>query len=89
MAEVTQDTVPTAPAARRDLSDARPRPERHPLSATGAGLPLIDSPAAAAQALCDYFLANADRGDHAANDELVAELVRRIRTEQASSDGGY
>jgi hypothetical protein len=29
--------------------------------------------------LCDYFLLNADRGDHAANDELVAELVRRMR----------
>lgn len=37
--------------------------------------------------LCDYFLANADRGDNAANDELVAELVRRIRGQQASSDG--
>ncbi|MFZ0877404.1 MAG: hypothetical protein WAN20_23265 [Pseudonocardiaceae bacterium] len=38
--------------------------------------------------LCDHFLANADRGDNAANDELVTELARRIRVQQASSDGG-
>lgn len=50
--------------------------------------PLIDCVDAAAQALCDYFLANTDRGDNATNDELVAELVHRIRTQQASSDGG-
>jgi hypothetical protein len=42
---------------------------------------------AAARVLCDYFLLNADRGDHAANDELVAELVRRMRAGQACSDG--
>ncbi|MGH3822999.1 MAG: hypothetical protein ACRDRA_09235 [Pseudonocardiaceae bacterium] len=46
--------------------------------------PVIDSPEAAARALCDYFLANADRGDHVTNDELVAELVRRIRARQAA-----
>jgi hypothetical protein len=40
---------------------------------------VLPSQAAAAQALYDHFLANADRGDHAANDELVAELLRRIR----------
>jgi hypothetical protein len=49
---------------------------------------LIDSPDAAARVLCDYFLANADRGNNAANDDLVAELMQRIRTQQASSDGG-
>jgi GGDEF domain-containing protein len=49
---------------------------------------LIESPATAAEALRDYFLANADAGDHAANDELIAELVRRIRTHQASGDTG-
>jgi hypothetical protein len=39
---------------------------------------------AAAQAPCARFLANADRGDHHANDELVSELVRRIRAYQTT-----
>jgi hypothetical protein len=43
----------------------------------------------AAKALHDYFLANADRGDNAANDGLVHALVRRIRTEQISSEDKY
>lgn len=50
-------------------------------------LPVIDSPEAAGQALGELFLANADRGDDAANDDLVAELVRRIRAQQDSRDG--
>lgn len=33
----------------------------------------------AAQAMVSYFLANADAGDHAANDELIAELAHRQR----------
>ncbi len=37
---------------------------------------------AAARALCELFLANADRGDNAANDHLIAEIVGRIRTQQ-------
>jgi hypothetical protein len=45
---------------------------------------LIDSPEAAARALGDYFLANADRGDNAVNDDLVAEMVRRIRIRQVT-----
>jgi hypothetical protein len=57
------------------------------MSYSVSGPPLIDSPDAAARMLCDYFLANADRGNNAANDELVAELIHRIRTQQASSDG--
>ncbi|MGH3975298.1 MAG: hypothetical protein ACRDS9_18515 [Pseudonocardiaceae bacterium] len=56
------------------------------MSAPRSGRPLIDSPAAAAEALRDYFLANADRDDNAANDELVAELVRRIRIHQTSRE---
>lgn len=48
--------------------------------------PVPDNPpltsADAARALRDLFLANADRGANAANDELVAELVRRIRALQ-------
>ncbi|MGH3924402.1 MAG: hypothetical protein ACRDTT_16330 [Pseudonocardiaceae bacterium] len=51
------------------------------------GQPLI-SATAAAEALRDFFLANADRGDNAANDQLVAELVRRIRAQRASHNGG-
>jgi hypothetical protein len=53
-----------------------------------AGLTVLDSPAAAGQTLVQLFLANADRGDNAANDHLVAALVRRIRTQQHSRDGG-
>ncbi|MGH3824097.1 MAG: hypothetical protein ACRDRA_14895 [Pseudonocardiaceae bacterium] len=68
----------------RDAGHVQYAQLRH--SPRGAGV--IDSPAAAAQALCDYFLANADCGDHAANDELVAEMVRRIRAYHASRDGG-
>ncbi|MGH3767587.1 MAG: hypothetical protein ACRDS0_28195 [Pseudonocardiaceae bacterium] len=45
---------------------------------------MIDSPQAAARALQELFLDNADRGDDAANDELVAELRRRIREQQAA-----
>ncbi|MGH3871075.1 MAG: hypothetical protein ACRDSR_06085 [Pseudonocardiaceae bacterium] len=41
-----------------------------------------------ARALHEYFLANADRGDHAANDELVAEMLRRIRALRASHEDG-
>ncbi|MGH3799151.1 MAG: hypothetical protein ACRDTD_03280 [Pseudonocardiaceae bacterium] len=37
---------------------------------------------AAAMALCELFLANADRGDNAANDDLIAEMLDRIRTPQ-------
>jgi hypothetical protein len=43
---------------------------------------------AAARALQEYFLANADRGDNAANDELVAEMLRRMRALQADQEGG-
>ncbi len=49
--------------------------------------PLISTDAAA-QALQEHFLANADRGDHAANDDLVAELLQRIRARQASREDG-
>ena len=53
-----------------------------------ADLPVIDSPEAAGRALGELFLTNADRGDDAANDDLVAEVVRRIRVQQGSRDGG-
>lgn len=50
-------------------------------------LPVIDSQEAAGPALGALFLANADRGDNAANDHLVAALVRRIRSQQHCRDG--
>lgn len=56
------------------------------MSSRVPGPPLISADAAA-RALRDLFLANADRGDNAANDELVAELVRRIRAQRGSSAG--
>ena len=46
----------------------------------------VISAAVAGNALCEYFLANAERGDHAANDHLVAELVDRIRARQLPAD---
>jgi predicted transcriptional regulator len=48
------------------VSDTTPDPDR----------PVI-SRKLAAQAIVNYFLANADAGNHAANDELIAELARR------------
>ncbi|MGH3998053.1 MAG: hypothetical protein ACRDTJ_11390 [Pseudonocardiaceae bacterium] len=56
-------------------------------SVNNDGPPLI-SAEAAARTLQECFLANAERGDNAANDELVAELVRRIRVLRASGEGG-
>jgi hypothetical protein len=50
--------------------------------------PPLTSADAAAWALQEYFLANADRGDNAANDELVAEILRRTRARQASREDG-
>lgn len=50
--------------------------------------PPLLSADAAARALQEYFLANADRGDDAANDELVAEMMRRIRALRAAREGG-
>ncbi|HET9254673.1 MAG TPA: hypothetical protein VFO16_05665 [Pseudonocardiaceae bacterium] len=40
----------------------------------------------AAEAIVNYFLANADAGNHAANDELVAELARRQREARQHND---
>jgi hypothetical protein len=38
----------------------------------------------AARVLCELFLINAEQRNHAANDELVAELVHQIRIRQHS-----
>ncbi|MGH4007429.1 MAG: hypothetical protein ACRDTH_04550 [Pseudonocardiaceae bacterium] len=51
------------------------------------GPPLISADAAA-QALQEYFLANADRGDDAANDELITKMLRRMRASRVSREGG-
>lgn len=56
------------------------------MSSPVPGPPVI-SAEVAAKALCELFLTNADRGDHAANDHLVAEMVGRIRARQDSHDG--
>ncbi|MGH3936765.1 MAG: hypothetical protein ACRDS1_17585 [Pseudonocardiaceae bacterium] len=77
-AQVPDPEVPTKiPAGRRSSALEAPGGQPDPS-------PVITSPAAAAQTLCDHFLANADRGDHAANDELIAELLHRIRARQAA-----
>lgn len=67
----------TPPAGRRSSTPEAPcgQPDPNPVITR----PVIMSPTTVAQALCDHFLTNADRGDHAANDELIAELLRRIR----------
>lgn len=57
------------------------------MSSPVPGSPLISADVAA-KALQEHFLANADRGDNAANDEFVAEIVGRIRALQASRQGG-
>jgi hypothetical protein len=35
----------------------------------------------------EYFLANAERGDNVANDELITELLRRMRAGSFSVSG--
>ncbi|MGH3823261.1 MAG: hypothetical protein ACRDRA_10585 [Pseudonocardiaceae bacterium] len=49
-----------------------------------SGLDPVMSRQDAARVLCELFLTNAEQRNHAANDELVAELVRRIRVRQHS-----
>lgn len=74
--QVPEPELPTkTPAGRRSSTPEAPGGQPDPS-------PVIMNSAAVAQALCDHFLTNADRGDHAANDELIAELLRRIRARQ-------
>jgi hypothetical protein len=61
-----------------------PQSERQLVSSPVPDPPMI-SPEAAATALCELFLANADRGDNAANDHLITEIVGRIRSQQERS----
>lgn len=60
-------------------------------SRPACGAWVIASREDAGKALRDAFLANADRGDNAANDQLVDVLMHRIRAlrgEAADADGG-
>ncbi len=72
--------MPADPAGVPGLS-TRPRSQGRLVSSPAPG-PSMISAEAAARALCELFLANADRGDNAANDHLIAEMVGRIRTQQ-------
>jgi len=51
-----------------------------------AAHPAILSPELVTSLARQEFLANADRGDDAANDELVAEMLRRMRASRASHE---
>lgn len=62
-----------------------PGPQGYPVTSPVPGPPLLSADTAA-RALQEYFLANADRGDNAANDELVVEMLRRIRARRASHE---
>jgi hypothetical protein len=77
------------------LANGRMFPQLHPdearllVPADGAGVPgpanepdPMTSRQDAARVLCALFLDNAERGHHAANDELIAELRRRIRAQR-------
>lgn len=76
--------MPADPGAAAGLSTDR-RSEEQLVSA-----PVPDSPTISAQtaanALCEEFLTNADRGDNAANDHLITEIVDRIRTRERDVD---
>ncbi len=67
--------------------DHTPEDHQIPVSSPVPAPPVISADAAA-RALQEYFLANADRGDDAANDELVAEMLRRMRALRVSREGG-
>ena len=67
--------------------DHTPQDHQIPGEPPVPGPPLINGDAAA-RALQEYFLANADRGDDDANDELVAEMLRRMRALRVSREGG-
>lgn len=71
-----------------DLSHWSPRREERSRSVNPSTRSPLISANAAAKALQDHFLANADRGDNAANDEFVDALLSRIRAQRISSVGG-
>jgi hypothetical protein len=77
--------MPTDPGGIPGLSTDPDPQERVVNSPVVLGPPMI-STEAAARALGELFLANADRGDNAANDHLIAEIVSRIRTRWCDVD---
>lgn len=83
--QIPQDRPVACP--RLELATVLVLKRVHGVGEDVSGPPSISADAAA-KALRDYFLANADRDDNAANDQLVAELVRRIRAQRASRNGG-
>jgi hypothetical protein len=88
LAELTRlNLVQSAGIAGGDHENNRPCPGGRPVNSPVPD-PLVISADTADRVLCDYFLANAERGDNAANDEFVAELALRIRAGQARSVGG-
>jgi hypothetical protein len=88
LAELTRlNLVQSAGIAGGDHENNRPCPGGRPVSSPVPN-PLVISADTADRVLCDYFLANAGRGDNAANDEFVAELALWIRAGQARSVGG-
>lgn len=91
-AEVTLVADGSSGALCTTCGDGIPSPSNDPGSrGYPVSSPVFDPPllsADAARALQEYFLANADRGDDAANDKLVAEILRQIRARRASREGG-
>jgi hypothetical protein len=86
---VPQQTWTRASARCMTLRSVFPsRRERRAVNIPASGSVLV-SANVAANALHDYFLANADRGANAANDELVEALVHRIRAERIASADGH
>lgn len=51
-------------------------------TAENLDLPATINQPQAAHAIMNYFLANADAGNHAANDELIAEMARYQRKQR-------
>jgi hypothetical protein len=81
------DTTQLAPHLPTGEVDGIPSdPRGYLMSFPVPDLPLLSADAAA-RALQEHFLDNADRGDDAANDEFVAEILRRIRALRATYEG--
>lgn len=60
--------------------------ETRPSGANASG-DVICSVTDAYQALRENFVVNADRGDNAANDELIAAALQALRAPRSTADG--
>ncbi|MPZ65240.1 MAG: hypothetical protein GEU83_06870 [Pseudonocardiaceae bacterium] len=69
----------------------QPSSEEQPTETTPSGAnasgDVVCSVTDAYQALRDNFVVNANRGDNAANDDLIAAALQALRAPQTSSDG--